>query len=331
MIQAGADATRMPIISPNADFAPRLEGNPMKSITRPINVFWLLGMCCFWLGTAGTAPASAQSESDLRRQNEQLTSQVQELMAERDATQREIETLKEKIAQLEQQLAASRRSGGRPQTPPAQTQPEPEKVTVDESVPTATPRALLKAMQDSYAEATKDMDMGNAGDGRRRAFMKKLESWRAATDRQLRGPITWHVRVIDARPQDVNNDRSPERIVTLVAVDPETDVKLGAPFDVELSRTLTDRLANYEARDPNGDIGVLVLRGTVTPHIRINEERAERGSFDNPPFIGPYAEFLYRVDVKSLMPVADDDQEKTPATQPSAPERRGNKPPRDSR
>ena len=297
-------------------------------VPRQMTALWLFGLCCVCLASGR---ASAQSESELRRQNEQLASQVQELMTERDANEREIQTLKERIAQLEQQLAAARRSGGASRQTQPQSQPEPEKITVDETIPTATPRALLKAVQESYAEVTKDLDIGHPGDGKRRAFMKKLDSWKAATDRQFRGPITWHVRVVDARPEDVNNDRSPERIITLVAVDPETDVKLGAPFDVQLSRTLTDRLANYEARDPQGDIGVLVLRGTLTPSIRINEERNERGSFDNPPFIGPYAEFLYHIDIKSLMPVADDDKEKAAATQPQPPERRGNKPPRDTR
>jgi hypothetical protein len=302
----------------------------MSSLRVPqqMSLLWLVGFCSLCL-IGGSV--DAQSDSDLRRQNEQLASQVQDLMAEREANEREIETLKARIAQLEQQLATARRSGNR--QPPPQTQPEPEKVTIDESIPTASPRALLKAVQSSYTDATQDLDMGRPGDGKRRAFMKKLDSWKAASDRQFRGPINWHVRVVDARPQDVNNDRAPERIVTLVAVDPETDVKLGEPFDVQLSRTLTERLATYEARDPNGDIGVLVLRGTITPSIRINEQRAERGSFDNPPFIGPYAEFLYSVDVKSLMPVADDDKEKAkePATQPQPAERRGNKPPRDNR
>lgn len=279
------------------------------------------------LALAVTGTARGQSDAELRRQNEQLASQVRELESQLQQSQSENEKLKQRIDQLERQIATIRRSGGgRSTTPPPA---EPERVTIDESVPSASPRALHKAIQDSYLEAMKDMETGRPGDTKRRAYMKKLEGWKASLERQLRGPIVWHVRVVDARMQNVDPDRQRERIVTFVAVDPETDVRLGEQFDVQLSKTLTDRLANYEARSKDGDIGVLVMRGTLSPHIRINQERLERGSFDNPPFIGPFAEFQFAVDVKSLMPVAEDKEKQTEATQPA--ERGGDRAPRPMR
>lgn len=294
---------------------------------RTPKMHWLFkhALLCLALVMATSSVATAQSDSELRRQNEQLASQVQELANQLQQSRDENEKLRQRIEQLEKQIAASRRSGGGRSPTPA---PEPEKVTIDETVPSASPRALFKAIQDSYVEVSKDVDMGRPGDGVRRAYLKRLDGWKAAVDRQFRGPITWHARVVDARSENVDPDRPRERIVTLVAVDPQTDVRLGEPFDVQLSKTLTDRLANYEHRSPDGDIGVLVLRGTLAPSIRINEDRAERGSFDNPPFIGPFAEFLYEVDVKSLMPAAEDKEREAAATQPTPPERRGNKPPR---
>jgi hypothetical protein len=106
------------------------------------------------------------------------------------------------------------------------------------------------------------------------------------------------VRVLD---NDVTPDG--EQVVTMVAVDPVTETKLGDPFSVMLTRTLADRLAAYERR---GELGLLVLRGTLIPDVQINEDRPERGSFDKPLFIGPFAEFGYTIEVKSLLPVADD-------------------------
>lgn len=277
---------------------------------------WVLFLICS-LALLGQAQVSwsQESDSDLRRENDELTTRVQDLQSELDAANREIETLRERIERLEAQLAAARRAAVPP--PATRPTPEPERVTVDETKPHASPRALFKALMESYSQATSDMDPGRAGSPNRRAYVKKLESWKGAVDRQFRGPITWHVRVVDARNIDINRDRAREIVVTLLAVDPETDVRLGGPFDVRLSRTLAERIDRLEDR---GELDVLVLRGTILPDIRINEQRTERGSFDNPPFIGPFAEMLYRIEVKSLMPVEEDREQPPASTQPTAPE-----------
>ena len=201
-----------------------------------------------------------------------------------------------------------RAAAGGPTTRGGTAPEEPEKVTVDETVPNASPRALFNALVDSYAKTTSDLDMGRDGDGKRRAYIKKLEGWKSQVDRQFRGPLVWHVRAVDSR-----TTRSGDRIVTLVAVDPETDVRLGNPFDVELSKIQMERLAWSDA---HGELGPLVLRGTLVPNVRINEAQATRGTFDNPPFIGPFAEFLYGVEVKSLM-LAKEDKEANATTKPA--------------
>jgi hypothetical protein len=261
------------------------------------------GLLVCWMVSA----THAQSDSELRRQNEQLTAQAQELQEKLDAAERENAVLKERISALEQQLAAARRAGSAKPSKPA---PEPEKVTVDETNPLASPRALFKALQTSLLVATKDTDPGKPGDSKRRAYLKKLESWTTNIERQHRGSVIWHVRVIDARP----GPRTGERIVTFKPVDPVTDVALGNNFDVILSRTLSDRLAVYEER---GELGVLVLRGSLMPDITINEQRTERGSFDNPPYLGMFTEFGYLIDIKSLMTVEDDKAREGATTKPA--------------
>jgi hypothetical protein len=265
------------------------------------------------LGAMTPRVQARQSDNDLRRQNQELATRIQDLEEELKAKDREIDRLKDQISELRQRLDDLRRAP-RPATRPAA--PEPEKVTIDESIPGASPRALFRAVRESYDKATANLDMGRPGDGRRRAFLKKLEGWKSSVDREFRGPITWHVRVIDTRDQDIHADRSRELVVTLQAVDPETDVKLGEPFDVPLSRALADRLTRYGHR---GDVGVLVLRGILSPNIRINEERTERGSFDNPPFIGPFAEFGYAIEAHGLKPVEEDRKEHpAPTTKPAS-------------
>lgn len=242
------------------------------------------------------------AQPELAAENEQLARRVLELEDELEVAQVKNRQLQDRIAQLEQQLEAMKRTATRPAgratTRPAQLPEPPEVVTVDESIPTASPRALFKALMASYEEATLGLDMGEVDEPERRAYLKELESWRSNVERRFRGPIVWHVRAEDSRPAEERG----ERIVTMVAVDPKTDVKLGNTFDVHLSRTLTDRLARLEEQ---GELGVLVMKAYLEPDVRINPERETKGTFDNPPFIGPFTEFDFRLQVKSLLPPED--------------------------
>lgn len=246
-----------------------------------------------------------ESDSDLRRQNQQLTTEVQDLQRKLEASEERNRELEARIAQLEQQLANARRGGTASRTLPPL---EEEEITVDESVPNASPRALFKELVTSYEANLASVDTDLNDDRVRRGFLKQAESWRAKVNREYRSPIEWYVRAIDAR-QGPNR----ERIVTFIAVDPSTDVRLGDSFDVVLSQSLADRLANFEVR---GELGLLVMRGTLIPEVRINSGRFDRGTFDNPPFIGPFAEFFFRVDVNSLKLVRDQGVEDTTSNQP---------------
>jgi len=263
-------------------------------------------------GSSSSAQAR-QSDSDLRKENQQLTTKVQDLQNELDAARHDNDELRQRIAQLEQQIAALRRSPGSTGTAPATAPQAPEKVSIDESVPSASPRALFHAVVASYDKAMGEADIGKPGDPKWRTYIKKVEGWKSAANREFRAPITWYVRFVDGR-----TGRNGERIATLVAVDPQTDVRLGNQFDVVLSKLFSDRLANYDAHGGLNNT-LLVLRGTVVPDIRVNEERPARGSFDNPPFIGPFAEFVYSVEVKSLLAAKDDEKEQPSSTRPKEP------------
>lgn len=280
----------------------------------------ILVFCIAGVSQARVALAQ-ESEADLRRQNQQLAAEVEDLEKQLDAARERQKELEDRIADLEAKLAAALKgsttttpkSGGGPAIPA-------EEVTVDESVPTASPRALFKSLIASYEEATAGLEIGRflpggtAGGGPdrdRRNYLKRLEAWRTSANREFRAPIKWHVRVIDARVGPDN-----QRIITLVAVDPVTDVRLGNTFDVVLSQSLADRLARYQERG-GGEIGVLVLRGTLIPQVRINPDRDVRGTFDNPPFIGPFAEFLYRIDVTSLIHPRDEPADARPPREKS--------------
>jgi hypothetical protein len=235
-----------------------------------------------------TAPARAQSESDLRRQNQELTTKVKDLEAELAAARKKADDLQKRITALEASLAA-RPAGGGKVIPPL----EEEKVSIDESKPSASPRALRKAIEESYQKAMANLPMGKAGDRDRIAYMRALAKWEPATEREYRMPIDWHVRVQPASMLDSKR----ERIATFIAVDPVTGTRLGDEFDVALSRAIAGRLVELEAR---GELDMLILKGTVVPNIRINTTRESRGAFDNPLFVGPFAEYEFTVEPSSV-------------------------------
>jgi hypothetical protein len=43
--------------------------------------------------------------------------------------------------------------------------------------------------------------------------------------------------------------------------------------------------------------------------VRVNPDRATAGPFNNPPIVGPFAELLMTVDLQSLRPAPEPDDE----------------------
>jgi hypothetical protein len=232
------------------------------------------------------SPALAQSEGDLRREN-------QRLRAELEDTQRELEAAKRRIAELEQQVESLRR-GESPPTPKEKRPPKEE----GEDGPASSPLALFNAVVASYEQAMEGHDVGRSGSRERAAYMRALRTWRSGVNRDFRAPVAWHVRVLDEEM------RGRIYALTLLAVDPTTHEQRGDPFEINLPVGVGRRYAQLRARR---DVEVFVLRGVVTPHVQIDETRAERGIFDRPRFISPFAEFGFAIEqIRSFMPVAED-------------------------
>jgi hypothetical protein len=244
--------------------------------------------------TALPRPAVGQeSQSDLRRENQRLLARVTDLERELAAAQEELKVLRAELAALRQQLAAP---GGAPAAPPA---PADQPVTIDESKPDASPRALLKAIKADYQETTKDLELGqDTGDPKRVAYLRTLQRWAGKANRTYRMPIQWHVRIVSSA---VPVGRG--YLLRLQAVDPKTEVELGDPFDAVLPRSVASRLQEMEQRRGLDD--VLLLKGVIAPRVVINEEREVVGAFDNPRFIGPYAEFGFDVQTQTIVLAPD--------------------------
>jgi hypothetical protein len=298
----------MPAATENPPGSRAFSGRPVGWRPKPmtsLKAAFSLRFLAVALLTAGAmcGQSRAQSDSDLRKQNQELAAKVKDLQAELDAAKKQSDALQKRISQLESQLSAARSTGatGAAAWPPL----EEEKVSIDESKPSASPRALFGAVVESYKKAVGDSPLGHPNDRDRVNYMRKLDKWKPATERELRTPIDWHVRLLEAKMIDAKR----ERIATFVAVDPVTDTRLGDPFDVALSRPLVEHLEELSTR---GELGVLQMKGTAVINLRINPERETRGSFDNPRFVGPLAEFEMTVEPSSIVPA------KPAASQPAA-------------
>lgn len=246
-------------------------------------------------GSTASAQSDNQSDNEIRQENQRLKRENEELKRELEAARARIEALEREVETLREAMRQHGVSeGGRRTTP---TEPEPEKVSIDESEPLASPRALLKALKENYAEAMEELEMGAPGDRERTIYLRNVERWRGRANAEYRGRIQWHVLV-----EDVASARE-GYLFKLRAVDPKFDTKLGDPFEVFLPRNKARRLE----QSPELAEGKLVLRGSLRPDIRLNPEREASGVFDNPKLIGPFAEYVYLIDVTNLLPASDVD------------------------
>ncbi len=242
------------------------------------------------LATAGPLAGQAESEGDLRRENQRLKAAVSDLQQELDAARARIAELERTVDRLSRQSHAPA-----PASPAGPADPEP--VTIDESAPRSSPRALLRAMKESFLEATQELELGDPstllGERQRRAYERAVRNWTARVHRELKGPVEWHVRIVRIY------EYGDEVELQAQAVDPVTHTALGDPFAIVPDKAIRHRLE--QVLQP-GAPEILVVKGVLLPRPTMNTFRTEPGTFDNPIFIGPMAEFGFRVDASNILP-----------------------------
>lgn len=256
---------------------------------RPVFGFCVLGAAA--LGIAAS-PAHGQSEADLRRENQRLVTQAKDLQAELDAAKKRISDLEKQIADLR---ATAATSGGT--TPGTTVAPlEEEKVTIDETVPNASPRAFFNYLGGAYKEAIAATPMGEADSRERTAYLRTVEGWVARMNREQRTNVSWTVVV---NPTRFRRTREGLVLEDVRAIDPVTKAELGSPFPIIVPRNLIARVEQSLASSPTS---ALALNGVLEPSIGVNDGREAAGVFNNPRLIGPFAEFGFSVRVRSLQP-----------------------------
>ncbi len=239
--------------------------------------------------------AFAQSDRDLRDENQRLTTEVKQLRRELEAAKGRIQDLQGQVESLRTAIATLRKSS--PQRSPAPL--KEEALTIDETVPNASPRALLTALKASYDKTFADQDQGEPRTRERTIYLRAVDQWAASANREFRMKVAWHVRVLNAQTMRGGLE------VKVQAVDPKTKTELGDPFVIALRRNVARRFAQLQERDL---ADVLVLKGTLHPQVVFNPQHKEALPYDT-GFIGPYAELRLTVDASSLLPPTDEDSE----------------------
>lgn len=252
---------------------------------RPLVV---LALAFLTLLVSAAAPTWAQSDADARATAEALRTRVADL-------ELELKAAKARIAELERRLAEAnaKAAAGGPNTgavpPPADLA-----ATIDESTATASPRALLRALQGEYASAMGPVG-GWSSPKERLVYFRALEKWILAANRTHRAPMHWFVRLKEV--ESVGDKTSALRVV---AIDPVNGIELGDSFIVAAPPSLHRRLESGGFLQPGT---TFELRGTILPNLTLNVDREAMGPFDHPRFVGPFTEFGFSVDPQSMVAV----------------------------
>jgi hypothetical protein len=243
---------------------------------------------------APVVPQSAdQSAADLRQEIDRLRRQLADSQAELDAA-------KARIKELEAKLAAAAAGGARGQEIPA---PPPPPVPADPSI---GPGGLLASLQADYLAAFPDDPPSKSS---QRMFEQHLQALRAFATRANRDyvrQVTWNGQLDPTIPFRVNG-----RQVGFTVVFKNGAREFRVPATVSQG-TFERIMANGQATE-----GPIAVTAIVTPRVRVNADRPDRGAFESIPMVAPYVEFLYDLDVKSVIPAPPADA--TVPANPGAP------------
>lgn len=234
-------------------------------------------------------PSLGQSDRELREENQRLKAQVKQIQEELSAVQSRVNKLEKQVKNLEKSLKTASK-------PTKKTNKQPqveEKASIDESVASASPRALFNALKTGYEQAVANLDQGQQGDKNRKIYLKAVQRWVTTANRDYRARINWHVRVLGATPTKRGF------AVELQAVDPKTNINLGDPFFALLSKGLAKRYDNVIQRS---GVEVVELKGTLHPNVGFDRNKSKAGPFEKTKFLGPFAQFNFEVVATSLQP-----------------------------
>lgn len=273
----------------------------------------MLSMCVALAGQPDAAPpaqpnATQPASGDVEALQREIAS-LRQSLAEAENRYRRLE---QDYAAVREQLAAAERfiAGIQAQSQTPMTLPPSESRAPVPEDPMASPASLLAALQSRYA-----LEFGNEAPTEAAAladYRDRVEKWVKDISRELRGRPTWLVTISDVRETESGRMEGWVRII-----DESSGLPIGDPFITELSRSQAARI-----REGGFDRWRTTVALNARP--RFNPERRDEGVFNVPAFIGPFVEFGFGADFRSLLGV--EAQAPEPSDTPKAPEDPGNDP-----
>lgn len=237
---------------------------------------------------AASAPAIAQ---DLAQENEALKADVAKLTAQRDDLIKRVSELNREVQRLRVELAKFQKGtapGGAPAAPGSAPSADPAIPAPSADNPLASPDAMLAFLRKEYEGKFGALPRENRAQESR--FQREVGPWVRTAPREHRGAIEWTIRITEP---DAASDRPNRLVFQVLGAD-------GTPISQVHSAMLPGRWIRDVAGASAGD--VWKIKGTLIPEPEFNPDRAENLPGEEPPLIGPYAEFGFNLMITSLAP-----------------------------
>lgn len=246
-------------------------------------------------------PGTTEPEAPVPQPGQVPPSELPPAEAEPDARDAELELLRRQVAALEERCAALQRDydavraqllaaqqaiAAMPSGVPTAQSPAEVVAPVPES-PMASPASLLAALQRMHREQFDPPAEFKSEEDRREA----VEKWCKTLSREMKGRPIWMVTISDLRETPSGRHEATFRVM-----DDELNLPIGGPFVLEIPRAFVARVRDGAAKF---DRWILTLEFRASP--RFNADRLDEGVFNVPAFIGPYAEFGFDVEFKTLV------------------------------
>jgi len=246
-----------------------------------------LMMCAVAL--VALAPGAwAQGPANLAQENEELKQRVETLEKQLEQARERIAALNEEMARLREQLAEGGGARARPGSPAGGA--SSGEVPSD---PMASPESLFETLRESYVSNFGGEPYDTRADQNR--LRRMVSSWVRDMQREHRGNIKWHVRILDASQADERGGP-----VRFQVVDPATGADIGEPTEALFPARMARRI---DSATPDE---VWVMEGRTSARPMVNRTRIEED--DDPQsgarYIGPFAEFAYELAIESIEPAS---------------------------
>lgn len=244
-----------------------------------------------FLARAVSAQQPAVSDSDLRRENDQLKQRVAQLETQLAEAQRRSQTLQTEIERLRKLIASGGGDKSASPTTPGAPEGEAESFEPAPEEPLASPASMFNKLVKDYEKDIAPLPRESRQDQQR--YLAEARKWAAKAIREVKGKVDWTISNVS-----VTGEPRGERDVSFQVVNPANGKPYGPVVSTKMRGDLAQKLANQPPESQWKISGMANAAPKVVP------ERDKPGAFDKPQsFIGPYVEFAFELNTLTVTAV----------------------------